>query len=774
MPKPPKYELKNINPDNEFLCVKGNHVYVQRKDKDFQPLQSSLKSYYSTSTTNVPIEILNTGNVDALRSYLSGHSGELNQKEIKHLRERIDVMNYINDLEKYYQTNERHSVGKMVVNRKGQKVLPGITLDRHQDTSMGCWSCAFSMLLKGRGVELDQKIIRRYRPEFVQGREIISPEQTDTINSNMISEIYQYSSLVDKVCPNTKMCKINRNGLGASESRIRSEVFKALREKNAPVAYCNGYHWTTIVGVNDAGNKFYVVDSQSHIPGDIKEVNVNDYLGNSNAEFVWMEDIVLNKNGVSQQLPENAFKIDGQTGSVIPKIQGNIGKGANDMSTRGVHIIDESTSIETYVPRMIRDYSKPFDQQKIESNEYLMNQGEILFEDPKPIKYTPISENGFNKIKEKLEHQVNSNVITDRKSFLRDERRFTQVEIDSMTDDVANKLYTELKDKPREIEAQPQNNQPKENEFTLFNKEPEKTEPTVVNNAPEKNEFSIFENEADEKKPEKTEPSIANNAPKENESQSKGLVSMFGPQNDIAILNQLKGTSVPVPKGYSSADYKSDAEMDAVIKKLIAEDNGTTVVDEPSKPLEDYDIYHDIAEQRYAAYMAKMQSIKANKDLSPARRNLLEDIALSEFTIGSITTGYIQANDSEKELYKDSIKDALTSYLTQITIKEKLEKNNAQLNPEAEEALTDLNNMEDFRQALAKSPAVESLFNKILKNPDDIFFMNSDDVFKEFVSEQNRIVKQSIDKNKQAKKAEREKEVEPEKVKEEIKAPAIH
>jgi len=537
---PPKYDLKKLNDNNQFLCSRGQNAYVQNRDIESRPTEGYQSSYYSNSRTNVPFEILNTGNIEVINEYVRKHENELNAQEKGHLNERMDVMRYFNTLEEYYRTTPRTGVQPMTLNADRQKVLPGVVLDRKQDTSLGCWSCAFSMLLKGRGVDIDQKLIRRYRPEFVKGHEINSVQQTDIMNSNEMSEIYQYSSLIDKVCPNTKMCKMDKNpNHGATRDQILAQVEKALREKNAPVAFCNGYHWTTIVGISDDNSTFYVVDSQKP-GGKIDNVPVNTYLSSPNAEFVWLEDIVLDKDGKSAALPENRFRVDPASGAVVTSINSNFKiepakPSASDMTVRGNHILDPDAHMEYYVPTMIRDYGRKYEEQKTQSDLYHRQNGGFVPPEPKERAYTMAKNFSKEAVIKDLEKRVEKNVIFARKQYLKNRELFEVEELDNnMEDDRATRCYyyakehPDIKEIPLEIdhpevfegidEAQNQNdlNPPVEEA---------KAEAAPVEAAPkqEKNEFSIFEEDEAQPAPQVKVPASAP-AP---EGQTKNEFSIF-------------------------------------------------------------------------------------------------------------------------------------------------------------------------------------------------------------------------------------------------------
>ncbi len=452
----PKFDYTKLTPNyknSEFLCEKGKDAYLDKLDKDRQKVTDvnqqveQFSQYYCTSNTNVPAEILNTGNVKVLNNYLTKHDKELTPKEKDHLNDRIVVMKYLDSLEKHFQVTPRISSGPMAKNNDGQYVLPGVQLDRCQDTTLGCWSCAFSLLLKGRGVELDQRLIRRYRPEFVEGHELNAAWQTDMVNGNVISEIYQYSSLVNKVCPNTKMAKMNLGGeMGATLTEFKEQVLLALREKKSPVAFCNGIHWTTIVGVSEDGNTFYVADSLNRDQSKLTPVNADNYLNTSKAEIVWLEDIVLDKNGLSQQLPGNRFTVDKDTGTIRPikNLPDIAYTGTTDLSTCGIHMTDGYSKTEYFVPDMIRDYSQPYAEQKKKSDAFAEKDGREKIEPKQPV-YTMLSTYSRQNAEATLKKWVESKIFSDRKVYMKERGYFSQADLDMLSPDQADILYDRIR-----------------------------------------------------------------------------------------------------------------------------------------------------------------------------------------------------------------------------------------------------------------------------------------------------------------------------------------
>jgi len=703
---PPKFDLKKIKDDNEYLCIKGSYTFVNNLDADKKPKKTKLRSYYTLSKTNVPVQILNTGNVQVLEKYLHDNSSKLTDKDRAHLQERIEVMNYINSLENEYQTKGRTSIGAMEVNDKGQKVFPNFVLNRAQDTSLGCWSCAFEMLLKSRGVNIDQKLIRRYRPEFVEGHEPTSPEQTDIINTNEISEMFQYSSLVNKISPNTKMCKMDYNQSLINDNPnikevIKSEVFSALREKNAPVAFCDGSHWTTIIGLSDDGKKFYIADSNNHTdPQNIAEINVDTYFNKYTGQFVWLEDMVLEKDGTYKQLPQNRYKVDEKTGAISLITNDLFEVSDNDMAISGSTAMDRTIQMESFVPTMIRNYTIPYSTQKIAAEQYIYSKIKkpII---PEPPKYVDVSQYHVENVTNGLKDTAERNAFTDQKCILRDQYFYTQEEIDAMDDHKAvEELYKGYKSGTLIVDQE----RKKRKEQALAEKtkktEPEKpkqTEPEKPKQTePEKPKQTEPEKpkQTEPEKPKQTEPE----KPKQTEPENKKVEQKEG--EEVSLLNQVKLSS------------------------------------------------KEIEDKRFQDYENKIKAAKQLK-LSDRKTKLLEDIAANEYELGSIAEAYNRAPEKDKHLYSDTLRRASCEYITRLTINKKLESVDSFWDVDVEEDLTDKKSFNEFNKAIASTSAVDKLIANLMKNPQDMYFLNRENVYKDFLAQQ-KIAIEELNEQKKA------------------------
>ena len=436
----PKFNGK-ISSRNQFLSQPGKEIqqYKYNTDGTINRDDSPMTSYYTNSTrTTLPLEILNTGNIDVLQDYMKNSGTKMNSLDQAHLQERISVMKYFNELEEYNNNNPLTPVGPMQKNRKGQNVLPGIVLDRPQTTRNGCWSCAFSLLLKARGVDVPQELIRRYRPEFLEGLGPKSAKQTDTMNGDMFSEVYQYSELVGKLCPNTVVKKCTVAPLYSKQAEAKNYIIDCLTKKNTPVAMCRGGHWITIVGISDDRKQIYVSDSQQ--PGGTITVKDLDAATKGSladpVEFVWTENLELDPASKKPVLNSEILSYDEKSGAITPTAKAVLA--SPDTQTKGIFTGD--AGVEMYVPGMVRDYTRDYKTQKEEYTKFKeANKTKLELDDEKASekfkankKYTYMSE--FTQ--DKAVYKLNEDILKDLES----ERRKELKELKILPDDVVNSM----------------------------------------------------------------------------------------------------------------------------------------------------------------------------------------------------------------------------------------------------------------------------------------------------------------------------------------------
>ena len=440
----PKFKGK-LNKQNEFLTVEGDEVAHNKINNDdtvnFEV--APMKRYYTRSTTSLPMEILNTGNIDVIRDYLKTAKLDPKSAEYHHLQERISVMQYLNQLEEYNNQKKPKSVGPMKKDKYGRNLLPGIVLDREQSSGNGCWSCALSLLLKARGVELPQEIIRRYRPEFLEGLGPKSPHQTDILNGNVVSEVFQFSELVGKVSPNTMVRKMSVGSFddAATSADARNYIIDCLTRRNTPVAICKDNHWVTVVGISDDCNTVYISDSQQ--PGGTITYESIDTLTDASAddplEIVWTEDLPVNRISKKPFVNNNDVIVDPVSGAVLPKADAFMT--APDTQTKGVFVSDGLT--EVYIPAMIRDYSRDYKTQKAEFDEYKKthkSQGEVI-DEAQSRKF--IADKKYNYIKDYTQYRAQVDVINDVNTALDASRRSELKKSKKYPDDVIDKMSSE-------------------------------------------------------------------------------------------------------------------------------------------------------------------------------------------------------------------------------------------------------------------------------------------------------------------------------------------
>ena len=399
----PIFDINTLNRESEFVTVEGKLNSISRLDENRKPIPDSkgmghqvIYAYATKSTTRIPKEILINGNIEVLNKYINDNPHKLDERELRHLKDRVKVMEHVNKLEEYHKEQNRKPQKKIVKRDVyGQRayLIDGVSLEKSQSSGMGCWSCSLMLQLQAKGVKVDQEVLRRMKPEYKLGKgPINSPHEIDIANGNSMNEIYQNSEIVGKLCPNTMVKKMDISSESLNKTKIINKVKSTVFSGN-PVSYCNGAHWLTIVGFN-RNNQFYYYDSNNHNnPGQLK-VGSFDTFRTGHYDFTWLENIELNQNGKMKNVPEEYFDVD-ESGVIVSKITEKT-EGAfledSPLKINGnfYNNTEDGIPISTYVPHSIRYYEKDYKTQKneIENFDKINNPEE---QQPEEVKYSFMS-----------------------------------------------------------------------------------------------------------------------------------------------------------------------------------------------------------------------------------------------------------------------------------------------------------------------------------------------------------------------------------------------
>lgn len=239
-------------------------------------------------------EIINSGNLQVLRNFFNERANTLNRDEIEYLTSRIVAAE---EFEKIGNKARRDlAEGKDHPVMQTDKVndftgFSSLTYPGRQTSANGCWSCAYSLLLKSRGVELSQEKIRAWRPDYAPTEDGSTPaaqnmwymRNADTamelpVNADMLSQLVPNTAMVSFTIPilfhETITLTDPKTGLPVKRTpaqisdirdTFKSEVIRTLNETitnavkvdHSPVAIVVDGHYITVTGIDDKGNIRY-------------------------------------------------------------------------------------------------------------------------------------------------------------------------------------------------------------------------------------------------------------------------------------------------------------------------------------------------------------------------------------------------------------------------------------------------------------------------------------------------------------------------------------
>ena len=165
-------------------------------------------------------DIINTGNLEMLKEFAEAHGKELNRREKRYLSCKIKAAEKIDKLEKEAVNNLAWGNDAKVKKTLNVDLASGYTgfsklkLNEPQSSDNGCWSCAYSLLLESRGINLSQEDIRAFRPDYTKDTPPQDKATKDLglrLNSDRVNNIFENADLLIKVAPNTTMSQLVLN-----------------------------------------------------------------------------------------------------------------------------------------------------------------------------------------------------------------------------------------------------------------------------------------------------------------------------------------------------------------------------------------------------------------------------------------------------------------------------------------------------------------------------------------------------------------------------------
>lgn len=287
---------KNIKVDSAHPFIEFDTVYNTYYDKQ-EKRDRTVIIGRTPLVQGLTDDILMTGDLNTLKTFMQENQDKLNDNEKAYMQARIEASETIDSLRKkaYSDIAEgKQPQGPEPQNQNGYIGFPELRSPGVQSSGNGCWSVAYSMLLKSRGVDLSQENIRCWRPDQTKNP-VEKAQQLESarnaliyrMNTDGANTISQNSDLMTQVLPNTEMRtvkvsepphekyftvdgkkttekdfeKIKENYIDQSTRFFVNIVNKAIKEDHSPIAITYHGHYMTITGISPDGTKIRCEDS---------------------------------------------------------------------------------------------------------------------------------------------------------------------------------------------------------------------------------------------------------------------------------------------------------------------------------------------------------------------------------------------------------------------------------------------------------------------------------------------------------------------------------
>ena len=233
-------------------------------------------------------DVLNSGNLEVLKKFQEDHLLELTEEQNAPAKRYLDAriknaqrVQAMQDKAKLFTALKKDPPKQEIVNQNGMIGFQNLKYPDYQTSSNGCWSIAYSTLLKSRGVNLSQEEVRQWRPDYKANMPLdqrANHERKRVMNVDDFNSIYPNADLVGQVLPNTAVnmmrlepfetdnLRINGNRLTEEQktlvgieyldqvkTRIKETITDALTTHQSPVAATWDGHFITITGITPDG-----------------------------------------------------------------------------------------------------------------------------------------------------------------------------------------------------------------------------------------------------------------------------------------------------------------------------------------------------------------------------------------------------------------------------------------------------------------------------------------------------------------------------------------
>ncbi len=282
----------------------------------------------------LPAWVQNTSDLNKLYEYQSDNEVYLDQEDSVYLSGRIDALEKLDN--RIQQAREQINEGGAGKNRAklevdGDKIMLDVHQNATQTTHNGCWSVAFSTMLKSRGVYLTQQDVRAYRPYTQEEAESLPPALSRNFNSDSMFSPIEMADLAIEAVPNIMMreqsfdpYKTGEGALNYTEeeyldeltNHIKGQIRETLEKEHTPVALLAGSHYRTVVGIEGDTVYYKEPNGDENHPDVTHSMNLKELLrpslvedGARGVSMTWMSDVTLAPDGKTVQVP-NGHKFE--------------------------------------------------------------------------------------------------------------------------------------------------------------------------------------------------------------------------------------------------------------------------------------------------------------------------------------------------------------------------------------------------------------------------------------------------------------------------------
>ena len=301
----PKVKIKSAN-----LYLPTEEVFREVKGRDGKLVKKIVGRRLVLN--GLTPDIINTGNLEMLQEFYDQHGEKLNDKEKKYLESRIKAAERAEQIRQERLENiakdEKYEPPAPDMSPDGFVGFSDLKLPGKQSSGNGCWSCAYTLLLKSRGVDMSQEEVRAWRPDYDKNtakEDRANPYRQYSMNTDSINSVFENADLLGTVLPNTGMKQITITPIDTADiwidgkkltkdqaklvedhykeqakETLRKTVTDAIKVNRSPVATVYKGHYVTITGIAPDG-RLRIEDSAKSLSKPTQFITLDDMIKDS-------------------------------------------------------------------------------------------------------------------------------------------------------------------------------------------------------------------------------------------------------------------------------------------------------------------------------------------------------------------------------------------------------------------------------------------------------------------------------------------------------------